>query len=322
MRRSRKVFLLAVPVLGQNAPVLTCWTQPVFDRSATVTRRAVRGRVACAIAGTRRAGRRRMRAESRCSRVGGRAIHRARYYNPYLCRFLNPDPAGFKGGLNHYAYANGNPISYIDPFGLGAVGEGSSGSYWIDTGREFQGLGSAVGNMASGLWGAATSPIDTAANLVGSITDYPYETSQAIASGLGNTWNNLTGSDPRLQGQAVGNVLLVGGTFAAPFASAGKVAAVSTATRAFWVGEDTGLPAAEAAGANILQLSPEAQAAFRARIFGPMQAESAAWAQGAVGETAPVYYGTGVGRTFWGQEFPQLMNNLNNGSLNSITFHF
>jgi len=247
---------------------------------------------------------------------------RARYYNPYLCRFLNPDPSGFKGGLNHYAYANGNPISYIDPFGLGAVGEGSSGSYWIDVGREFQGLGSAVGNTASGLWGAATSPIDTAANIVGSITDYPYETSQAIVIGLGNTWNNLTGSDPRLQGQAVGNVLLVGGTFAAPFASAGKVAAVSTATRAFWVGEDTGLPAAEAAGANILQLSPEAQAAFRARIFGPMQAESAAWAQGAVGETAPVYYGTGVGRTFWGQEFPQLMNNLNNRSLNSITFHF
>ena len=44
---------------------------------------------------------------------------RARYYNPYLCRFINPDPTGFKGGLNFYAYANGNPISLIDPFGLG-----------------------------------------------------------------------------------------------------------------------------------------------------------------------------------------------------------
>ena len=46
---------------------------------------------------------------------------RARYYNPYLCRFLNPDPSGFGGGLNHYAYANGNPISLIDPFGLGTI---------------------------------------------------------------------------------------------------------------------------------------------------------------------------------------------------------
>ena len=53
---------------------------------------------------------------------------RARYYNPYLCRFLNPDPTGFSGGMNFYAYANGNPVSYIDPFGLGAVGEnGNSG---------------------------------------------------------------------------------------------------------------------------------------------------------------------------------------------------
>ena len=42
---------------------------------------------------------------------------RARYYNPYLCRFINPDPAGFAGGLNFYAYANGNPVSYLDPFG-------------------------------------------------------------------------------------------------------------------------------------------------------------------------------------------------------------
>ncbi|MFN3409054.1 MAG: RHS repeat-associated core domain-containing protein [Limisphaerales bacterium] len=43
---------------------------------------------------------------------------RARYYNPYLCRFLNADPVGFAGGLNFYAYADGNPISLVDPFGL------------------------------------------------------------------------------------------------------------------------------------------------------------------------------------------------------------
>jgi hypothetical protein len=43
---------------------------------------------------------------------------RARYYNPYLCRFLNPDPSGFSGGLNWFAYANENPVSYTDPTGL------------------------------------------------------------------------------------------------------------------------------------------------------------------------------------------------------------
>jgi uncharacterized protein RhaS with RHS repeats len=45
---------------------------------------------------------------------------RARYYNPYICRFLNPDPAGFSGGLNFYAYADGNPVNYLDPYGLWA----------------------------------------------------------------------------------------------------------------------------------------------------------------------------------------------------------
>jgi RHS repeat-associated protein len=46
---------------------------------------------------------------------------RARYYNPYLCRFLNPDPTGFQAGMNFYVYANGNPASLIDPFGLDAT---------------------------------------------------------------------------------------------------------------------------------------------------------------------------------------------------------
>ena len=43
---------------------------------------------------------------------------RARYYSPYLCRFLNADPIGFSGGSNWFAYADGNPISLSDPFGL------------------------------------------------------------------------------------------------------------------------------------------------------------------------------------------------------------
>jgi len=52
---------------------------------------------------------------------------RARYYNAWICRFINPDPSGFSGGLNHYAYANGNPVSLIDPFGLWGMQFGASG---------------------------------------------------------------------------------------------------------------------------------------------------------------------------------------------------
>jgi len=60
----------------------------------------------------------------------GLLFMRARYYNPYICRFINADPAGFAGGMNFYAFADCNPISLIDPFGLGAIGE-NGGPSWF-----------------------------------------------------------------------------------------------------------------------------------------------------------------------------------------------
>lgn len=40
-----------------------------------------------------------------------------RFYSPELGRFINQDPIGLAGGLNWFAYANGNPISMVDPSG-------------------------------------------------------------------------------------------------------------------------------------------------------------------------------------------------------------
>jgi RHS repeat-associated protein len=57
---------------------------------------------------------------------------RARYYSPELMRFVNADT--YKGTiansptLNNYAYANGNPISLIDPFGRCA---GTAGVHFL-----------------------------------------------------------------------------------------------------------------------------------------------------------------------------------------------
>jgi len=65
--------------------------------------------------------------------ANGLLYMRARYYNPHLCRFINADPIGFAGGLNHYAYADGNPVSLMDPFGLGAEksGDYDKGMSWL-----------------------------------------------------------------------------------------------------------------------------------------------------------------------------------------------
>ena len=45
----------------------------------------------------------------------------ARFYSPVMRRFLNEDPSGFNGGSNLHVYADGNPIDFMDPYGLGPV---------------------------------------------------------------------------------------------------------------------------------------------------------------------------------------------------------
>ncbi len=54
--------------------------------------------------------------------ANGLYYHRARYYHPGLRRFLNQDVmlGSITNGasMNRFAYANGNPVSMIDPFGL------------------------------------------------------------------------------------------------------------------------------------------------------------------------------------------------------------
>ncbi|WP_186786051.1 polymorphic toxin-type HINT domain-containing protein [Paenibacillus agilis] len=74
---------------------------------------------------------------------------RARYYHPDLKRFVNRDIV--RGSidqsqtLNRFAYVNGNPISYIDPFGLSRDGDSpwiQGGDFLVDT---MPGIGTAKG---------------------------------------------------------------------------------------------------------------------------------------------------------------------------------
>ena len=49
---------------------------------------------------------------------------RARYYSAELGRFLSDDPAGLAGGANLQQYVSGNPVRFVDPFGLCAGEQG------------------------------------------------------------------------------------------------------------------------------------------------------------------------------------------------------
>jgi hypothetical protein len=81
-------------------------------------------------------------------------------------KFLNPDPSGFKGGLNFYAAFNGNPVSYLDPTGLGAVGDNQNLSW---------------------LTGASTPPVNLSNpfNLGTSDSGLNYDTTSLIVGDLG-----------------------------------------------------------------------------------------------------------------------------------------
>ncbi|MDP7025243.1 MAG: RHS repeat-associated core domain-containing protein [Kiritimatiellia bacterium] len=48
-----------------------------------------------------------------------------RYFHVGLKRWISSDPLGIEGGVNLYAYANGNPQMFLDPWGLGGAAAGT-----------------------------------------------------------------------------------------------------------------------------------------------------------------------------------------------------
>jgi RHS repeat-associated protein len=133
---------------------------------------------------------------------------RARYYNPYISRFINADPSGFGGGLNFYLFCNNNPVSETDPFGLepgygnpvsgptGPIGPSDpfapGGAYYvpgltqlpggISWGQVTQGTLTTAGGLGSMIYGAAIS--DTG---LGAVVGVPAMFTGATSFGLGIT---------------------------------------------------------------------------------------------------------------------------------------
>jgi RHS repeat-associated protein len=56
----------------------------------------------------------------------GLNYHGARYYSPWLARWLSCDPAGMADGLNIYAYTRNNPLNHVDPDGASSRDGGTA----------------------------------------------------------------------------------------------------------------------------------------------------------------------------------------------------
>jgi RHS repeat-associated protein len=75
-----------------------------------------------------------------------------RTYNPELARYIEADPMGQSGGINVYPYTGGDPMNYVDPWGLyweyvqstgqlNYVDNNTEQRYPVDTGYAGNGIG-------------------------------------------------------------------------------------------------------------------------------------------------------------------------------------
>jgi len=54
-----------------------------------------------------------------------------RYYEPCTGRWVTPDPIGYEGGPNLYAYVMNSPLTHFDLYGLVGAGEEAAGQGWF-----------------------------------------------------------------------------------------------------------------------------------------------------------------------------------------------
>jgi RHS repeat-associated protein len=75
--------------------------------------------------------------------------YKARMYSPKTGRFLQPDPIGYAGGMNLYAYAGNDPVNMTDPTGLLCYAWGGGDSTTTAVPYDGSGVNTFIGHSIS-----------------------------------------------------------------------------------------------------------------------------------------------------------------------------
>lgn len=148
-----------------------------------------------------------------------------RYYDPEIGRYISPDPLGLTDGTNPYAYAQNNPVHYVDPTGLFCLPAGPARDALIDalsgaaggavTGGISGGLGGAIaGSMVGGAAGALTGLAGIDDGIAGGVAGGAFGAAESVMTGggrggvIGGAVGGAIGGSP---GGAIGGA--IGGGF-------------------------------------------------------------------------------------------------------------
>ncbi|MCD4830525.1 MAG: hypothetical protein K8R02_01805 [Anaerohalosphaeraceae bacterium] len=124
----------------------------------------------------------------------GLYYYRARMYSPALGRFLQPDPIGYKGGLNLYGYVGNNPIMFTDPRGLCVSRAKNYISNRLSNAassiqNNISSAGSAINNSLSNLRTAATEQMDYSMRSARGLGTLAGNSGRSIKTGAVDIWN-------------------------------------------------------------------------------------------------------------------------------------
>lgn len=108
-------------------------------------------------------------------RETGLYYNRHRYYDPKIGSYINQDPIGLTGGINSFAYVNGNPVSYSDPKGLEMSINPPTIRWPSPVTPARPGMGALIGGMCGRVLGIGLGLLLYSSDAGGGCADAPYD---------------------------------------------------------------------------------------------------------------------------------------------------